>query len=363
MSIESWIYGNLNSKDPVIQEYNTRLCSNGFIRVKGELELLSKRIMSTMWRNGERTIAQCWFAGFVKPDLYVIALGTEQNTLLGKQFTGTRGLFCTLAIGFSGSDIKSYRQDNGLFDPLKDILCTMNEKCTGDEENLPVISLVELQKYICIPTEEFLRSHCERYCIEENPPVQIPELDQYNMFLSDTSLDSALWTLSRNRPVALGLLCENDGEQLLGMYPQGVVTVIDGISRKYSGGVKKTAIQRHMEEEQQRAKAEEKRKEEVARKVKEQQNKNLNKVKSSERKTVDRDTIAAMKKEINGVIDSLLKEESQSNFVDRLKRLKVKQKVQKYCYEYILRKGCPKDENELQSLVKNAIECCSEKEK
>lgn len=370
MSIDYWIWGNANSQIPQIQEFDTRLCSNGFVPVKGELELLSKRLVSTMWRNGERTIAQCWFAGFIKPHLYVIALGAEQNTLLGTQFVGTRGLFCTIALGFSGSDINGYRQNSSLFDPLKDILRTINEKCTGTEEIAPVISLPELQKYICIPSEESLRNHCEQYQIEETVHAQIPELDVFNMFASDVSMDAALWNHSGKRPVALGLLTEADGEQLLGMFPNGAVTVLDGSNRKYLGGIKKSAIQIRMEKEQE-AKAEKKRKEEAARKVNSQTVEKSQKPSSGVQTIEERTsaTISAMnsandaKDDINKAVDSFLKEKSQSTRQYALLQPLSKESrwLKEYCKTYTIKYGWPKDRKEQLNLLESAIKYHSSK--
>lgn len=370
MSIDYWIWGNVNSQIPQIQEFDTRLCSIGFNPVKGELELISKRLISTMWRNGDRTVAQCWFAGFLKPDLYVIALGAEQNTLLGTQFAGTRGLLCTMAMGFTGSDIISYRQDSRLFDPLKDILYTINVKCTGDEETPPISSISELQKHILIPSEESLRKHCEIFCAEDNICAQIPELNIYNMFSSEPFLNSALWVHSRTRPVALGLLTEDDGEQLLGMFPNGAVTVLGGTNRKYSGGVKKSAIQIRMEKEQE-AIAERKRKEEAARKVN-KQTVTKSKTPTTEENTIVAKTSAtisamnsakAAENEINEAIALFQKAKSQNakqsgaiRLDSLLQPFSAERKwLQEYCKAYAIKFGWPRNKNEQFALLENAI--------
>ena len=178
MAIDCWIWGNANSPEKCIEEYQIRLCDEEMKPYSGIMKTVSNRLVSVLYRYGELAAKQCWFAGKISQDMYVVALGGEQNSLLGTRFGKNRGLFCVMAFGFTGEDIAGYRQDSDLFEPLKNILRTLNEKCTGSEETPPVKKLEELQKWSSVPAQEALKSHCAAYrtegdgCIQASVPKQ-----------------------------------------------------------------------------------------------------------------------------------------------------------------------------------------------
>lgn len=248
MAIVRWIWGNINSMIPAIQEYQVRICDEQFKPYRDKLIRLSNRMVSVGNRNGSNATACCWFAGYLAPNLYFVALGGEQNSILKTRYTGTRGLFGVMGLGFTDEDIHLYRQTDALFDSLKQILRKLHE--TGKyEQGAHEVNLVR---------------GCKTYIEDE---LQIAPFEEiYNIFPSEPRKDLNLWNTSLVRPVMTGILTTQDAKLLLNEFQDGIVTVRENICLRYSPREELSAVQRHLKKQRQESAKQVKKSEDVARK-------------------------------------------------------------------------------------------------
>lgn len=232
MAIGRWIWGNANLEDMGRQEFQIRLCDAGLQAHKDCLLKISNRLVSAAKRQGELTVRQCWFAGYLDSaeTVYVIALAGEQNQLLGTRLQGSRGLFCVFALGFMGEDIRHYRQDADLFQPLKELMKKINEtgRCDGGKAS-PALLLA-----------------CQSYKDTLFEPVSVKTMKiTHNIMQSTPETDGMLWRQSFRHPVMTGILSVDDAEKLLDIFPHGAVTVAEDIdvNYRYQGRSRKSRIQ------------------------------------------------------------------------------------------------------------------------
>ena len=248
MAVEYFILGNANSAVPEIQEYQIRLCSDGLNPHREKLVKLSNRLMSVDNRNAENVTTRCWFAGYLTPKLYIVALGGEQNSLLKTRYVGTRGLFAVMALGFTGEDIRLYKQSEELFEPLKQILQQINKRCTGSEDFPPAKSPEELNRELKTPAKDALHEHCAKFICQEKAGASTT--DKNNILHSEAALDQALWSESRQRMAMLGILTAEDAKTLLDLFPKGVATVLEDLTMNYQPSLKMSAVQQRMVQQQ-----------------------------------------------------------------------------------------------------------------
>lgn len=230
MAVARWIWGNANSQDPNIQEYQIRLCDEEMKPYRGVMTTISNRLVSVVNRYGDLTTKRCWFAGRIAPDMYVIALGGEQNSILGTQFAGTRGLFGVMAFGFSGEDICLYQQTEELFIPLKQMLCQVNE--AGKCEHGATGNLSE---------------YCRLY-IQGNSQSGF-DGNGHNILHSDPHWDAELWKTSLTHPVMTGVLTVQDAKRLLNVFRDGIVTVCENVSLAYVPSEDVSAVRNRMKQD------------------------------------------------------------------------------------------------------------------
>ena len=248
MAVEYFILGNANSAVPEIQEYQIRLCSDGLNTHREKLVKLSNRLMSVDNRNAENVTTRCWFAGYLTPKLYIVALGGEQNSLLKTRYVGTRGLFAVMALGFTGEDIRLYEQSEELFEPLKQILQQINKRCTGSEDVPPAKSPEELNRELKTPAKDALHEHCAKFICQEKAGASTT--DKNNILHSEAALDQALWRESRQRMAMLEILTAEDAKTLLDLFPTGVATVLEDLTMNYQPSLKLSAVQQRMVQQQ-----------------------------------------------------------------------------------------------------------------
>lgn len=215
-----WLWGNANRADADIQEFQIRLCDPGLDRYKEDLIAISNRLASTEKRRGSIATQECWFAGKLDNSIYVLALGGEQNTLLNARYQGTRGLFCVMAYGFTGEDIRLFRRDKAIFQPLMELMRQVND--TG----------------IC-STKVFDSVLLKQFTLEGN----IRDRDAgtgftYNIMQSNPKVDEVFWQQSMRRPVAIGVISEDDAKRLINRFPQGAVTVLGDVEPQQHRGQK-----------------------------------------------------------------------------------------------------------------------------
>lgn len=242
MAIERWIWGNANLKDAGLQEFQVRLCDAGLQAYKDSLIRLSNRLASTEKRKAELTAQQCWFAGYLDAarTVYVAALAGEQNQLLGARMQGSRGLVCVFALGFLGEDIQRYRQDEGLFEPLKEIMKAINEtgRCDAKKDAAA----------LAVSCRDYKDTECDAVFAKM----------EYNIVKSTPDMDTALWRQSLNRPVMTGILSVDDAEKLLDIFPHGAVTVAENAAAQYRSRGNRDMLEHwKKQEEEYQAKARE----------------------------------------------------------------------------------------------------------
>lgn len=210
MAVERWIFCNANFEDPDLQEYQIRLCDGGLQTpaCKDRLIELSNRLMSVTHRRDSLRTQRSWFAGYLTPELYVVALGGEQNSLMNTNFSKSRGLYCALALAFTGSDIRLYKKDEGLFAPLKKLLLEINQTGRCPSDGLSGAALA---------------AACRDY--EETPLRDSIPQKTGSLVRSDPETDNALWRQSLSRPAMTGLLSSEDAQLLLEDYPGGIASV------------------------------------------------------------------------------------------------------------------------------------------
>lgn len=229
MAVARWIWGNANSQDPSIQEYQIRLCDEKMKPYRGTMTMISNRLVSAMNRYGDLTTKRCWFAGKIAPDMYVVALGGEQNSILGTQYAGTRGLFGVMAFGFTGKDICLYQQTEELFFPLKQLLCQVNDMGKCDQGVAANLS-----------------EYCQSY-VRENPQ-RVFSGNGYNIFPSNLQRDATLWENSLMHPVMTGILTAQDAKRLLNTFHDGMVTVCENVSLTYVPREDASAVRNRMKQ-------------------------------------------------------------------------------------------------------------------
>lgn len=229
MAITRWVWGNANSQDPSIQEYQIRLCDEGMKPYRGVMTTISNRLVSVANRYGDLTTKRCWFAGKISPNMYVIALGGEQNSILGTRYVGTRGLFGVMAYGFTGKDICLYQQTEDIFAPLMQLLRQVNN--TGKCDQRIAVHLSE---------------YCQQY-IQETSQSGFDE-NRYNIFPSNQQRDVALWKNSLMYPVMTDILTVQDAKRLLNVFRDGIVTVCENVSLAYIPNQEASAVRNRMEQ-------------------------------------------------------------------------------------------------------------------
>lgn len=215
LSIERWIWSNANLANPDVQEFQIRLCDHGLDKRKSDLIAISNRLVATEKRRGAVATQKCWFAGYLGPDLYVVALGGEQNSLLNTRYQGTRGLFCTMAYGFTGDDIRLFHRDEGMFEPLKKLLREVNE--TG--------------KHSAGAADPFLKEFCRGYAVHAAGVAETT--GDCNILRSSSDADSNLWMQSLKRPVMIGMVDAQEAEKLLNRFPKGAATAVGASGHRY----------------------------------------------------------------------------------------------------------------------------------
>lgn len=248
MAVYRWIFSNLNLEGDR-QDYRIQVMDEELRPYKETLWDLSCRMIAGTYRN--RAFRQkSWFGGFLDPQktIYLTALSGEQEQILNQPLEGTsRGLFCAMALGFTGKDIHLYRRDEALFDPLKEILLVRN---SGDDSPAPDAG--------------DLPAHCAAYRAESSGASTAPP--KYNITRSTPEADASLWPLSLERPVLTGGVCVEEAKRLLDSFPDALTTVIENAAIQYQGRKKISAsasLLASMKANDQRREEEERRKQEA----------------------------------------------------------------------------------------------------
>lgn len=217
MAVYRWIFSNLNLEG-TRQDYRIQVLDEELRPYKDALWDLSCRMIAGEYRN--RAFRQkSWFGGFLDSQkaVYLTALSGEQRQLLNLPLEGkSRGLFCTMAYGFTERDIGLYRRDEALFEPLKQILRIRN---TGSD---------------CpIPEDRGLSAHCAAYREKASGASGMPP--RYNITRSSPETDTALWPLSLEKPVLTGGVCIEEAKRLLDRFPDALITVAEDAEIQYQG--------------------------------------------------------------------------------------------------------------------------------
>ena len=229
MAIEYWLYGNANY-DSSLQEFRARMYSAELADQRDELIELSRRMISAEYRR-EHWTEKCWFAGHLRSgtDKFVVALAGEQNTLLDTQYQGSRGLFCMMALVFSGQDEGLYMQEEGMFESLKKVMREINENegfCRDLRNNGARLEKIRLEEFglknIGLE-EEALQKNCAQYRMKK---TGCNEIGNFNILTSTPETNGRLWMESERRPVMLNILSRDDAEKLLLMFPESLISVI-----------------------------------------------------------------------------------------------------------------------------------------
>lgn len=277
MSIERWIWSNANLENPDLQEFQIRLCDHGLDKHKSDLIAISNRLAATEKRRGAVATQKCWFAGYLASDLYVVALGGEQNSLLNTRYQGTRGLFCTMAYGFTGDDIRFFRRDEGMFEPLKKLLREVNE--TG--------------KHSAGAADPSLKEFCRGYAVHAAGIAETT--GDCNILRSSSDADSNLWMQSLKRPVMIGMVDAQEAEKLLNRFPKGAATAVGASDHRYQPAEN---AESRVNQWDQRSKTEKVRAEEseaILRKSKEEEEKARREQREREREQHRKEEDAALK--------------------------------------------------------------------
>lgn len=248
MAVYRWIFSNLNLEGDR-QDYQVQVMDEELRPYRDTLWDLSCRMIAGTYRN-QAFRQKSWFSGFLDPQktIYLTALSGEQEQLLNRPLEGTsRGLFCAMALGFSGKDIHLYRQDEALFEPLKQILRVRN---SGDDSPAP--------------DADDLPVHCAAYRAESSGVSKVPP--KYNISRSTPETDASLWPLSLERPVLTGGVCVEEAKRLLDSFPDALTTVIEDAVIQYQGQKRISAsasLLASMKADDQRREEEERRKQEA----------------------------------------------------------------------------------------------------
>lgn len=215
MAVYSWIYANARMEGNR-RDYHVRLCSPELNGCKEILIQLSNRLLSTDRRYGQAEKQNCWFTGFIDDEKYLVAVGGEQETILGMDLTGGgfRTQFCVLGYCFTKDDICLYRKDIAMFEPLKEIMRQIQR--TGKDREFE-------ETYI---EEQDFSAYAE-------DPVQLVPEGKNNIMRSTVAVDHNLWGYSLQRPVMTGIISTDDAKKLLQRFPDGVVTVMEDVELQY----------------------------------------------------------------------------------------------------------------------------------
>ena len=234
MSVERWLYGNANYEEKSrLQEFQPRLYDPGLKNLRNDLIELSRRMISSRCRTGEYRSEKCWFAGYIDEERYMVALAGEQNMLLGTQYRGSRGLFCMMALVFSGTDIGLYRQDEGLFEPLKKLMRQVNEQ--------------EGARCDSAFSETELIAYCQRYKMVAAETSHVGK--DNNILHAEKGVNDALWMQSLLCPVALNILSKEDAVKLIDRFKSWRVTVMENVQERYQPVAKLSAIEKRMQQD------------------------------------------------------------------------------------------------------------------
>ena len=229
MAIEYWLYGNANY-DSSLQEFRALMYSAELADQRDELIELSRRMISAEYRR-EHWTEKCWFAGHLRSgtDKFVVALAGEQNTLLDTQYQGSRGLFCMMALVFSGQDEGLYMQEEGMFESLKKVMREINENegfCRDLRNKGARLEKIRLEEFGLKNIgfeEEALQKNCAQYRMKK---TDCNEIGNFNILTSTPETNGRLWMESERRPVMLNILSRDDAEKLLLMFPESLISVI-----------------------------------------------------------------------------------------------------------------------------------------
>ena len=225
MAVNIWVYGNAKIQGDR-GDYFVRACGQAFLPYKDRMIRLSNRLLAVERRRGEAARLQSWFAGYLdeQAKLYVVAVAGEQESLLGAPLydSGFRALFCVLAYGLTGEDIRLLRKDDGMFLPQKEILKAVSGLAAGRGEEAGLKETVP-------PKEAVIPGGYEERTSGENRPLL-----KYNLVPDTPETEKKLWPLSMDRPVMTGILSMEDGRRLIGMFPGGIAAVRNG-AWEYAG--------------------------------------------------------------------------------------------------------------------------------
>ena len=237
MAVYGWIRGNAKIVGDG-GDYLVRVCDLELKKYGQILISLSDRMLSTKKRRGESENQQCWFSGYLDKNMYVVATCAKQDKLLGISLAGGgfRELYCVLALGFTNEDIQLYRQDDSIFEPLKEIMRVVNR---NNITKLKTKCIIE-QKF-----ESFIQNVNEDY-----------KSEKYNIQKSTPLTDKNLWKQSLQRPVMTGIISLEDAKRLLSIFPNGIVTIMEDTEIKYCNNQEKKV---NLEEQFEREKEEERR--------------------------------------------------------------------------------------------------------
>lgn len=276
MAIYRWMYANAKIKNDR-KDYHIRICDPGLEKYKGILVEISTRLLSADKRRGGIERQRCWFAGYLSPTLYMIAVGGDQKDLIGVESGGYRAQHCVMAYGFSGKDIRVYQKNDDIFEPLKRIMREIQDNGKDVDTDDKGITFQEISGYVDTSGEN-------------------NESFGFNIIKSTEAIDRSLWTHSLEYPVMTGIISVEDGKKLLRQFPGGIVTVIGDVKIRYvydeKGGGQDPLPQR-MEKKESRERPEKKEKSlEELRREREEAEKKLEKMKAEDRQKKERMKIA-----------------------------------------------------------------------
>lgn len=372
MAIYSFIYANAkmegNRKD-----YHVRVCDQVLREYAETLILLSNRLLSTDRRYGKAERQSCWFSGYIgeKKEIYLVAVGGEQETILGLDLAGGgfRAQHCVLGYGFTDDDVRLYRQEDEIFEPLKEILRQIQQSGKDLESEPEQIQRQHFDKFALhgqqsgkdleSEPEQIQRQDADEVALDEAPP----EIDdRYNIIQSTPAADTALWGQSLQSPVMTGIISTDDAKKLLQIFPDGFVSVMENVNLKYTAAWKKEeekAAEKPVQEISDRKnfdKTEERKLQEYGifpgenpnnhgenskREGKNDARPNYKKVRKNE------DSLKAFGKTVYGVLDGLVDGLNDRNYRER-ENLAFVQKYAKFCEE----KLTPAQQKNIQTAVK-----------
>ncbi len=248
MAVYFWIYANARKKGDE-GDYLIRRCDPGLDVHRDIMKTISRRMLSTAKRYGAAQRQRCWFSGFLDDAIYVTAVAGEQEELLGTAFTGGafRRQYCVLAFGFTGKDIRQYRREDELFEPLKKELCEIQGVEYGTNLRESAARTV-LSKSEAPPP-----AGCGT-CVDAGR-----RREKWNIIKSSEAADEKLWKEGLQRPAATGLLCVEDAKKMLDLFPDGMTTVTEDVAILYrtesaEEGSLKVQLERESAEEEKRKK-------------------------------------------------------------------------------------------------------------